>query len=73
MTKANELMIDEEGFLAQDDWEFQLDCIPPSSRGALEEHLRNAPLDHPTAIFLKSFMTSAGTTDGLTFTPFDDK
>lgn len=72
MTKTNELMLNDEGFFVQDDWEFQLDCIPPSSRLALEEHLKSAPKDHPTAVFLKSFMTSAGTTHGLKFTPFGD-
>ena len=72
MTKINELMLNDEGFFVQDDWEFQLDCIPPSSRLALEEHLRHAPQGHPTAVFLKSFMTSAGATNGLTFTAFTE-
>lgn len=70
MTKENGLIIDDEPFFRQDDWEFALDCIPISSRQALEEHLLHAPEGHPTAVFLKAFLTSAGTTDGLTFTPF---
>jgi hypothetical protein len=72
MTKINELKLNDEGFFRQDDWEFQLDCIPPSSRLAIEEHLRRAPQGHPTAVFLKSFMMSEGASDGLTFTAFTE-
>ena len=64
-----EMMVNEDEFFVQDDWEFQLDCIPLSEREALEQHLKNAPQGHPTALFLKDFMRS-GDLVGFKFTSF---
>jgi hypothetical protein len=64
-----ERMMDEDGFFAQDDWEFQLDTLPDHSREALEAHLAKAPVDHETAVFLRGFLMSSR---DISFTPFGD-
>lgn len=60
--------IDENGYFAQDDWEFELDTMQDRSRVALEAHLAKAPVDHDTAMFLKGYMMDTR----AHFTAFDD-
>ena len=53
--------LNDDGFFAQDDWEFELDMMQRPSIETLQAHLKNAPVEHETANFLKGYLMGGRT------------
>lgn len=64
---ADSSMLDQDGFFAQDDWEFELDTLQDRSRSALQSHLEKGG-NHETALFLKGYLMG----NRAHFTPFSE-
>ncbi|ART57158.1 hypothetical protein CBP36_19825 (plasmid) [Acidovorax carolinensis] len=60
-------VLSDEGFFVQGDWEFDLDTLQDTSREALEAHLSRGPVNHETALYLKSYLMNS---KSVHFTPF---